>query len=253
VDGELLPTGHPDLVSAAGSPDLRPVGDPLADAVVLAPLARPGKIFGSGINYASHRDENPGAVLPDQPGFFVKLPSAVIGPGEAIRLPYAGSHTDYEVELAVVIGQPGRDIPAGRAHEHILGFTVANDVSERIIQFTPEQKDLGKGCDTFCPLGPAVVTPDELDLDRGVVLRSVVNGDVRQEAGTATMLFTVAELVSHASRHITLDPGDVILTGTPAGCGTFRNPPQWLAPGDTVTVEVEGIGALTNPVVAGWR
>lgn len=256
LDGDrVLPTGRTDMLQVIASgalPAPLPGAAPVSGHRLLAPVPRPGKIFGSGVNYASHKEENPDAVLPDEPGFFAKFPSSVIGPGEAVRIPTPQSQVDYEVELAVVIGAAGRDIPAGRALDHVFGYTVVNDVSGRDIQFRPNQTPLGKGCDTFCPMGPALLTADEVPDPSRLRVVSRVNGEVRQDAPTAQMLFGVDRLVEHCSRHITLEPGDVITTGTPAGCGTFRNPPLWLRPGDVVEAEVDAVGVLRNPVVAGW-
>lgn len=218
-----------------------------------AGLDRPGKILGSGINYLSHFQENPSAVMPIAPGFFSKFPSSITGDGDPIVLPYEGSHTDYEVELAVVIGRRGRAIPEQNALDFIGGYLVANDVSERTIQFEPQRHDLGKGCDTFCPIGPALVAPQQIANPQNLRLRSWVNGELRQDASTSDMIFPVGRLIAEASRYSVLEPGDVILTGTPAGCGTFRPTPLWLMPGDVVEVEVEGIGRLRNPVVAAWE
>lgn len=222
------------------------------DVEVLAPILRPGKILGSGINYASHKEENPTATMPTEPGFFSKFPSSVIGPDANILLPSPGSQVDYEVELAIVIGRPGRTIARGDAMDHVFGYTVINDVSARDVQFRAHQMDLGKGFDTFCPMGPWIVTRDEVPDPAAVRVRSWVNGELRQDASTSEWLYSVAELVEHASRYITLEAGDLVSTGTPAGCGTFRNPPLWLAPGDEVIVEASGVGRLRNRVVAGW-
>lgn len=219
---------------------------------IRAPIPRPGKIFGSGINYRSHQIENPAAELPTEPGFFSKFPSSVIGQRDPIRLPTAGSQVDYEVELAVVIGTAGRDIGPEDAFGHVFGYTVINDVSGRDVQFRANQMDLGKGFDTFCPMGPWIVTADEVARVDRVAVRSWVNGQLRQDATTADWLFSVPELLEHASRHLTLEPGDLVTTGTPAGCGTFRTPPLWLQPGDEVIVEADVVGRLSNPVVAGW-
>jgi 5-carboxymethyl-2-hydroxymuconate isomerase len=216
-----------------------------------SPFGRPGKILGSGINYRSHFTENPAAVMPAAPGFFAKFPTSLAVDGENIVLPYDGCHADYEVELAVVIGTEGRAIDESNALEYVYGYAVANDVSERIIQFEPQRHDLGKGVDTFSPIGTIVPATDLPD-PGAVRLRSWVNGELRQDATTAEMLFPVARLIAEASRYSTLEPGDVILTGTPAGCGTFRPTPLWLRPGDVVVVEAEGVGRLVNPVVAGW-
>lgn len=224
----------------------------LTGASLLAPIPRPGKVFGSGINYQSHFQENPSAVLPVEPGFFSKFPSSVVAPGASIVLPEPESQVDYEVELAVVIGAPGKDIQPERAFEHVFGYTMINDVSGRDVQFRANQMDLGKGFDSFCPMGPWIVTADEVPDPGGIRLRSIVNGEVRQDATTAEWIYSIPELIAHASRHLTLETGDVITTGTPAGCGTFRNPPLWLRPGDDVIVEADGIGSLRNPVVAGW-
>jgi 2-keto-4-pentenoate hydratase/2-oxohepta-3-ene-1,7-dioic acid hydratase in catechol pathway len=218
----------------------------------LSPFGRPGKILGSGINYQSHFGENPTAVMPIAPGFFSKFPQSVIGDRDVVVLPYPGSHTDYEVELAVIIGERARGISEEDALSVVYGYTVANDVSERIIQFQPQRHDLGKGCDTFCPLGPRIVLAADLPDPGAIQLRSWVNGELRQDASTADMIFPVARLVAEAAKFSTLEPGDVILTGTPAGCGTFRPTPLWLQPGDVVEVEAEGIGRLTNSVVARW-
>lgn len=252
-ESAVLPTGHDDVLAVVLSGTApEPTGPPVTGVRLLAPVPRPGKIFGSGVNYAAHQEENPEAVLPDEPGFFAKFSSAVCGPGDPIRLPTPDAHVDYEVELAVVIGRPGRDIARADAMAHVAGYTVVNDVSDRGVQFRPNQMVLGKGCDTFCPMGPALVTPDELGDLAGCAVRSRVNGELRQDARVGDLIFDVPALVAHASRAVTLEPGDIITTGTPAGCGTFRDPPLWLAPGDVVEVAVEGVGSLVNPVVAGW-
>lgn len=254
TDDGVLPTVETDMISVIRSgtaPEV--VGPPVTDYRLLAPVPRPGKIFGSGINYASHKEENPEAVMPDEPGFFAKLSSSVCGPGDPVRLPTPQSTVDYEVELAVVIGPPGRDITIDDAWEHVFGYTVINDVSDRGVQFRPNQMVLGKGFDTFCPMGPALVTIDEIDDLSKCGLRSIVNGELRQNAFLSDVIFDIPTLVAHASQHITLEPGDVITTGTPAGCGTFRDPPLWLKPGDLVQVEVDGVGTLINPMVAGWE
>jgi 2-keto-4-pentenoate hydratase/2-oxohepta-3-ene-1,7-dioic acid hydratase in catechol pathway len=249
----VRPADETDMVALISAGELpRPSGPAVTDYRLLAPVPRPGKIFGSGINYASHKEENPDAVMPEEPGFFAKFASAVCGPGDPIRLATPSSNVDYEVELAVVIGRPGRDIDRGSAMRHVFGYTVINDVSDRGVQFRPHQLVLGKGFDSFCPMGPVLVTADELPELDGLTVQSHVNGELRQNATAGEMIFDVPALIAHASQNITLEPGDVITTGTPAGCGTFRSPPVWLQPGDIVDVAVEGIGTLSNPVVAGW-
>ena len=219
---------------------------------LLAPVPRPGKMIFSGVNYKSHMKENPAAILPSYPHFFAKLPSSVIGPGEAIVLPNEDCQVDYEVELAVVIGKETRRVTKAEVWECIFGYTVVNDVSARAVQFKDSQMTTGKGFDTFCPMGPEIVLTDEIADPSTLHVASYVNGDLRQSSPARDMLFDVPTLIEFLSKHITLYPGDIVTTGTPAGVGCFRNPPQYLRAGDTVTVEVDRIGRLTNPVEAGW-
>jgi 2-keto-4-pentenoate hydratase/2-oxohepta-3-ene-1,7-dioic acid hydratase in catechol pathway len=259
-DGSVISTGYPDLLSLIldGERGLERAreaaerGEPVQPERILAPIARPGKILCSGINYASHKEENPDAVLPDEPFFFSKLPSAVIGPGEPIIIPHPETQTDYEVELALVIGRPARRVTTEGALEHVFGYTILNDVSARDIQFKDNQITLGKGVDTFSPLGPEVVTADEIPDPQALQVSSYLNGEQMQSSPTSEMIFSVARLIEFLTRIVTLEPGDVVTTGTPAGVGTFRDPPVWMQPGDEITVEVNRIGRLTNPVVAGW-
>ena len=256
VGDMVVPAGHDDVLALIrqGSGALRLEREqavPLAACRLLAPLPAPGKLLFSGLNYRSHTAENPGAVLPTYPQVFSKLPSSVIGPDETIVLPAPESQVDYEVELAAVIGAVTRAVPRERALAHGFGYTVVNDVSARDVQFRDNQITTGKGCDTFCPLGPEIVTRDEIPDPGALRLASYVNGEIRQSSATADMLFDVATLIAFLSAHITLYPGDVISTGTPAGVGTFRQPPLFLRPGDVVEVEVDAIGRLSNPVVAG--
>jgi 2-keto-4-pentenoate hydratase/2-oxohepta-3-ene-1,7-dioic acid hydratase in catechol pathway len=225
--------------------------DRVAADRVLAPLV-PGKILCSGINYASHKEENPDAVFPEEPFFFAKLPSAVIGPDEPIVIPRRETNTDYEVELALVIGRRARRVSAEDADAHIFGWTILNDVSARDIQFKDAQITLGKNPDTFSPLGPEVVTADELGDWSTLHVSSTLNGETVQSSSTADMLFAPGKLLEFLTSLITLEPGDVVTTGTPAGVGTFRDPPLFMKPGDTITVSVDRIGDLTNPVTAGW-
>ncbi len=258
-DGAILDTGYADMhaLIRAGADGLARTaaavesGTPVEGATLLAPI-RPGKILCSGVNYASHAEENPGATLPTEPFFFSKLPSAVVGPGAPIRIPRPTSNTDYEVELAMVIGVGGYRIPEDQALDHVFGWTVLHDVSAREVQFKDMQITLGKNPDTFAPIGPEIVTPDELGDWSTLRVSTTLNGQVMQDAATSTMLFTPARLIAFLSDLISLEPGDVVTTGSPAGVGCFRDPPVYLAPGDTVTVSVDRIGDLTNPVVAGW-
>jgi 2-keto-4-pentenoate hydratase/2-oxohepta-3-ene-1,7-dioic acid hydratase in catechol pathway len=218
----------------------------------LAPV-RPPNIFCIGLNYKAHARESgmdPGA----HPTVFMKPTTAVVGPGEPIRIPKStldGPEVDYECELAVVIGRACRDVPADRALAHVLGYTCGNDVSARNWQKHGGggQWIRGKSFDTFCPLGPVLVTADELPDPQGLRISTRLNGQLMQESSTADMIFPVAALVAFLSRDTTLLPGTVILTGTPSGVGFARKPPVFLKPGDRVAVEIERIGALENPVV----
>jgi 2-keto-4-pentenoate hydratase/2-oxohepta-3-ene-1,7-dioic acid hydratase in catechol pathway len=218
---------------------------------LLAPLPRPGKILCSGINYLSHKEENPEATLPETPFFFSKLPSAVIGPGQPIIHPRPSltRQVDYEVEFAVVIGQTMRHTPELEVMNHIFGYTILHDVSARDVQFKDNQITLGKNFDTFAPLGPCIVTADELPDPGNTPLRTFLNGQVMQNGSTRDWLFPLPRLLSSLSQVMTLEPGDVVSTGTPAGVGVFRKPPLFLKPGDIVVLEVEGIGRLENPVI----
>jgi 2-keto-4-pentenoate hydratase/2-oxohepta-3-ene-1,7-dioic acid hydratase in catechol pathway len=208
---------------------------------------RPGKIVAAGMNYRDHAAET-GLAVPEQPVLFAIWPSSVIGPGEAIVIPAASSQIDFEAELGVVIGERARDVPAERALDVVGGYTCYNDVSARDVQFGDGQWTRGKSFDTFSPVGPRVVPASEIPDPQRLGIRCLVNGDALQDSTTAEMVFSVAELIAFASRGITLEPGDLLVTGTPAGVGFTREPPVFLQPGDEVTVEIEGIGALTNPV-----
>lgn len=229
-------------------------GPPLAydfDGVrLLAPIPRPGKILCSGINYRGHLAENPAAQLPQEPFFFAKLPSTVIGPGQPIVKPRLTGQLDYEVELAVVIGRRLHGAGEAEALAAVFGYTILHDVSARDVQFKDNQITLGKNFDTFTPLGPCIVTADELPNLADLRLRSYVNGRLMQDGSTADWVFPLPRLLSFLSQVMTLEPGDVVTTGTPAGVGLFRQPPLFLQPGDVVTLEIEGIGRLENPVVA---
>ncbi len=220
-----------------------------AGAPVRPPL-RPGKIVAIGLNYDDHVRES-GMAAPEVPLVFAKFPSSVVADGEPIALdPAVTARADWEAELAVVIGATARRVPIARALDHVFGYTVANDVSARDVQFGDGQWTRGKSLDTFCPLGPGVVTPDEVPDPQDLPVLTRVNGETMQSSSTAHMIFGVAELISFCSHSFTLEPGDVLLTGTPWGCGEFMDPPRHLAPGDVVEVEVGGIGVLRNPVVA---
>lgn len=226
------------------------------DAVTLrAPLPRPLRgLFCVGRNYRAHAAELAGSVFRNAnsvddgwPIVFTKLAECVTGPHDPIRLPAfsASIQIDYESELAVVIGRGGRDISKARAMDHVFGYTVVNDVTARDVQMRHQQWDLGKSFDTFCPMGPCIVTADEMD-GRNTRVRGWVNGELRQDGLTQDLIFDIPTLIETCSRGITLYPGDVIATGTPAGVGMGLNPPRWLQTGDVVRVEVDGIGAIEN-------
>jgi 2-keto-4-pentenoate hydratase/2-oxohepta-3-ene-1,7-dioic acid hydratase in catechol pathway len=245
---ELIRDGERGLELAAAA---AAIGEPVGAARVLAPL-RPGKILCTGINYASHKEENPAATLPEEPFFFSKLPSAVVGPGAPIVIPRETTQTDYEVELAMVMGTTAKRVSQAAALDHVFGWTIFNDVSARDVQFKDLQITLGKNPDTFAPLGPEIVTSDELGDWSTLRISATLNGATMQDSPTSEMLFPPARLLEFLSDLVTLEPGDVVTTGTPAGVGCFRDPPVYLRPGDEITVSVDRIGDLTNPVEAGW-
>jgi 2,4-diketo-3-deoxy-L-fuconate hydrolase len=220
----------------------------LEEIALEAPLPRPGKILCSGINYRSHQKENPNATMPEEPFFFAKMPSAVIGPGAPILHPSSAGQVDYEIEFAVVIGRLMSSTVEAEVMSHLFGYTILHDVSCREVQFRNHQVTLGKNFDSFCPLGPCVVTVDELVAPDRVGLRTYLNGELMQDGSTADWIFSLPKLLSFLSRVMTLEPGDIVSTGTPSGVGLFRDPPRFMQPGDSVRLEAEGIGTLENPV-----
>jgi 2-keto-4-pentenoate hydratase/2-oxohepta-3-ene-1,7-dioic acid hydratase in catechol pathway len=212
-------------------------------------VPRPGKIVCVGLNYRSHLAEI-GDPTPRYPILFHKPATSVTGPGRPVVLPRVSREVDYEGELAVVIGRQGKYITERDALSYVAGVTCANDVSANDLEFRTSQWDSGKMCDTFCPLGPALATLDEIASPDDLALETRVNGRLVQQERTSDMVFSVSFLVSYISSLATLEPGDVILTGTPAGVGCNKRPPVFLRPGDEVSVTVAGVGTLTNPVVA---
>jgi len=219
---------------------------PVDDVKLLTPVPRPGKVVAIGQNYMDHCREQ-GSEPPEKPLIFAKFPTTVIGPDDVIRWsPVLTRKVDLEAELAVVIGKTARRVSPQDAPGFVLGYTCANDVSARDLQFSDGQWVRGKSLDTFCPLGPALVTCDEIPSPQELKIRSELNGSVMQDSNTSEMIFTVAHLVSYASQAFTLEPGDVILTGTPDGVGVFRKPPVFLKDKDEVVIEIEGIGRLRN-------
>ena len=216
---------------------------------LLAPVPRPGKIICSGINYRSHLQENPDAILPEEPFFFAKMPSAVVGPSQPIKLPRYSNQVDYEIELAVVIGKAMKNIAERDVLGHIFGYTILHDVSARDVQFRQNQITLGKNFDTFCPIGPCIATRDEIPNPDRIGLKTFLNGQRMQEGSTADWLFSLPRLLNFLSQRMTLEPGDIVSTGTPAGVGVFRKPQVFLKPGDVVSLEADQIGILQNVVI----
>jgi 2-keto-4-pentenoate hydratase/2-oxohepta-3-ene-1,7-dioic acid hydratase in catechol pathway len=246
---ELMAGGVDSLSAIRAAVDqerIRRDGRPLAAMDLLAPVPRPGKIVAIGRNYREHAAEE-GAEPPTAPLIFAKFATSVVGPGADVRWdPALTGQVDYEAELAVIVGRRTRGVTPEHALEFIFGYTCLNDVSARDLQFGDGQWTRGKSLDTFCPMGPVVVTTDELGDAGDLAIRCLVNGELRQSARTSDLFFGVAQIVSHCSMAFTLEPGDVIATGTPAGVGAFRKPPVWLGDGDEVVVEIEGIGRLVN-------
>lgn len=227
---------------------------PLAAAKLLAPIPRPPKIICVGRNYRDHVAETAAVGLPpmEKPSIFVKVSSAVIGPGEPIVHPPTTQQLDYEGELAVVIGQRSKAVPREQALRCVAGYTIFNDVSARDLQFSKNGGvSLGKNFDTSAPMGPYLALTDELPDPARLSLKTYVNGELRQDANTRDLIFDIPTIIGFLAQQLTLEPGDVIATGTPAGVGFARKPPVWLKPGDTVRVEIDGLGVLENPVVAG--
>jgi 2,4-didehydro-3-deoxy-L-rhamnonate hydrolase len=233
--------------------DRRPGGEvlPLSEVRLHAPVARPAKIIAIGLNYEDHANET-GGEIPEKPIVFAKYPNTIIGPGDTIRIPPITEQVDYEAELAVVIGRAARNVPEEEALDYVFGYMNSNDVSSRDLQFSEGgQWTRSKSIDTFAPIGPYIATRDEVPDPQGLYIRCVLNGEVVQDGTTSDMIFSVAELVSFLSSGMTLAPGDLIMTGTPAGVGFAREPELFMKAGDEVSVEIEGLGTLTNPVEAG--
>ena len=221
----------------------------LKTAVLVAPIPRPHKIICIGLNYRDHAEESKMAI-PQTPTVFSKYATSVIGPNAPIVLPKISTKPDYEAEFAVVIGKSGRHIAEADWRDHVFGYTIVNDVSARDFQMATTQWMIGKTFDTFCPMGPAIVTADEIEDPHNLNIALTINGETLQTSNTRNLIFTVPQLIAHLSSVFTLEPGDIISTGTPGGVGFARTPPRWLLPGDEVSITVQGVGTLTNPVVA---
>ncbi|MBO0766180.1 MAG: fumarylacetoacetate hydrolase family protein [Hyphomicrobiaceae bacterium] len=247
----LIATGPGSLAKVKAAAAKAPASAKLALSSVKAalPIARPPKFVCVGLNYALHAKEG-GHPIPTYPSFFLRVPTSLTAPGEPVIRPKVSVQLDYECELTIVIGKGGRHIPEARALEHVFGYTLFNDVSVRDFQRKTTQWTPGKNFDSTGPLGPWVVTADELPPGAsGLRITTRVNGEVMQDSNTSDMIFPTANVVATLSEFMTLEPGDVIATGTPSGVAHARKPPAWMKAGDRVEVEVEGIGVLSNPIV----
>ena len=222
---------------------------PLAKVRLLAPLPRPTKIICIGLNYRDHAIEAK-MEIPSVPTVFSKYATSVIGPGEDIVLPKLSAKPDYEAEFALVIGKGGRHIPRDRWQDYVFGYTNFNDVSARDYQMATTQWMMGKTFDTFAPMGPAIVTADEIADPHALDIQMIINGEVLQSSNTSQLIFRIPDLIEYLSGVFTLEPGDIISTGTPSGVGFSRKPPRWLKAGDDVVVKISGLGELRNPVRA---
>ncbi|RAI58447.1 fumarylacetoacetate hydrolase family protein [Roseicella frigidaeris] len=246
--GEAAMAAAARALAFAARPENAALRRPLAAVRLLAPL-QPGKILGVGRNYADHAKEVGGPKLA-APRIFLKPTSSVSGPGEVVRLPAAALKPDWEVELGVVIGRPAWQVEEGAALDHVAGYTVLNDLTDRALQFDHPigMTSFGKGLDGFCPMGPWIATPEEVGEPWALELRCTLNGEAVQHGNTRDLIFPVATLIAWLSRFVTLQPGDVIATGTPAGVGHFRDPPRYLKPGDRLRLEVEKVGVLEHGI-----
>ncbi|MBV9241657.1 MAG: fumarylacetoacetate hydrolase family protein [Acidobacteria bacterium] len=242
---ELLDNERPLIDAARGADGERIFVRDEVD--ILAPVPRPGKLICIGLNYRDHAAES-NMAIPESPVIFSKFSNCVIGAGSPIVIPPGSTQVDYEAELAFVIGRHGRNVPRERALEYVLGYTNLNDVSSRDFQFADGQWQRGKSCETFAPMGEYILTTDEVPDPQDLSIKLILNGEIMQDSNTCQMIFGVAELVEFLSRYITLEPGDVVATGTPPGVGFARKPPVFMKDGDTVEVEIAGLGRLSNPV-----
>ncbi len=252
---DLTAAGYPDTLAAIAT-GFNKVDEPAAypaykigDVRLHAPLANPPRVFAIGLNYRDHAKES-NLPLPSAPVVFFKMTTAIVGPSDAIVLPKNSSEPDYEAELAFVIGRGGYRIPASQWRDHVYGYTVVNDVSARDVQRSTSQWSLAKSFPTFCPMGPAIVPADEIDDPHKLAISLTIGDEVLQKSNTRELVFTIPNLIEYISSITPLLPGDIVSTGTPSGVGAGRTPQRWLRPGDNVTVTIEGLGSLANPVVA---
>jgi 5-carboxymethyl-2-hydroxymuconate isomerase len=250
LNGDRVQPIRASVADVVAGADVEPDGDPVPlGAVTLAAPLLPGKLIGIGLNFRDHAAET-GKAVPTMPLLFAKLPNSVTGPAGPVVLPAYTDEPDFEGELAVVIGRRARDVPVERALGHVFGYAVMDDVSARDRQREEPQWVRAKGADTFAPWGPWITTADEVPDPQALHIRTWVSGELMQDGTTADMVFSVADLIAFISGSFTLEPGDVITTGTPAGVGVARVPPRFLRPGDVVRVEIDGLGAIEHPVVA---
>lgn len=240
-------TGSDDVLAYIESGGLSDLGEelPLSKVTLLAPLQRPPRIFGIGLNYREHAAESKMAVQ-SVPTVFLKLSSSITGPDSDVLLWPGATQPDYEAELAVVIGKAGYRVSKENWREHVFGYTIVNDVSARGVQLATSQWTLGKSFPTFTPIGPWIVTADEIEDPHKLDIRLTLNGEVMQSANTRDLIFKIPDLIAYISSIVPLEAGDVISTGTPPGVGLGRNPQRWLLPDETMTIEIEGIGSLRN-------
>lgn len=221
---------------------------PIADVEIQAPLPRPGKVLAIGLNYRDHAEES-GQPIPQRPVVFSKASTCIVGPGDAIHIPRVSRAVDWEAELCFVIGKTARYVKAADAAQYVAGYTIGNDVSVRDWQFHSPTWMMGKSFDTHGPIGPYLVTPDEVGDAGSLDIKLFVNGEQKQSSNTGQLIFSVGDIIEYLSAGMTLEPGDVVFTGTPAGVGASRKPPEFLKAGDVVRVEIEELGVLENPVV----
>lgn len=252
VSGDLVAGLGLDMISTiagGGAAAAKGPSYPLRDVRLLAPVPRPPKFICVGLNYRDHAIETK-MEIPKVPTIFSKFSNVVIGPGAPIVLPRVSEKPDYEAELAFVIGRGGRYIPSSRAMEHVFGYTIVNDVSARDFQMATSQWLMGKTFDTFAPMGPWIVTADEIADPHTLDISLEIGGERLQHSNTRELIFKIPELIEFISKVTTLEPGDIVITGTPAGVGFMRNPPRYLKPGDEVIIRIDRIGELRNPVIA---
>lgn len=260
TDDRIIDTGLPgtmidliaswdDLKSGLAARAAREAGVPLASVRLRAPVLRPGKIFAIGLNYADHIAES-GLGTPERQVWFTKAQTSVNGPFDPILIARNTVTPDYEVELVAVIGKGGKHIPADQAHAHVFGYCVGNDVTERLWQHATPQWSLGKSFDTHAPFGPWITTADSVTDPHDLGIRCFVNGEQRQASSTRHLVFDIWEQIAHLSQAMTLEPGDLIFTGTPGGIGAAMDPRRFLQPGDIVRCEIDGLGAIEGVMQA---